>query len=202
MRHLTTQLPAALSLVAVLGGCNKGPAISALEAAQEALEAAQPELERYASEDLAALQGDLEAARERLEEGHYTEALRAAQALPTRVHAALENARRHQGELAAAWEEISERLPSRIEGLARKVDELVQHPPPGMEPVRVEATRRDLVSIRRAWDEATRAFQGGDSSRAVRTARDLEAKVQALGRLLGPAPPVSSGSAGDEAEDS
>ena len=71
----------------VVVACNKGPAEDALRVADQAIAAAQPELETYAPGEFAALNAAVRQARAQVSEGHYTDALRAAQEVPARVRA-------------------------------------------------------------------------------------------------------------------
>jgi hypothetical protein len=190
MRQLTKGLVA--SAVASLafggGGCNKGPADAALREAVQALEAAAPEIGRYVPEELAALNAEVKGARARFDEGHYTDALKTARALPVRIEAAVQAARKKKDELTAAWNELSVALPATIEPLAARVAELAagkRLPPAGMDRTMLATVQTDLDGATRAWTEAQTAFQGGDVLRAVRTARDANAKAEALAGLVG-----------------
>ena len=97
MRLAFLALAAALPLAL---GCNKGPARTALAEADQALTAARPTLERYLPEELARLDADTAAARARLAEGRYTDALRIAQELPDRIAVAAASAELRRSELA------------------------------------------------------------------------------------------------------
>lgn len=108
--HLLTRGIAALavaSLAFLIGGCNKSPAEAALAAAEDALAAAGPEIEKYAPEELAPLADALRSAHAAFEEGRYTDALRVAQEMPTRIEAATAAARAKRDALAAEWGEIA-----------------------------------------------------------------------------------------------
>ena len=91
MRYLTKGIAAlaAASLALGAAGCNKGPAEAALKAADQALAAARADGEKYVPEEFTSLSGALAAAQAELEKGNYTEALKAAQALPARIDAAV-----------------------------------------------------------------------------------------------------------------
>ena len=95
----------ALSTVA----CNQGPADEALKAAEQAL-AAATEIETYAPEEFAAVSQILREARASSAAGRYTDALRAAQALPDRIAAAAAAAAKRKEQSAAAWNALSAEL--------------------------------------------------------------------------------------------
>ena len=191
-RNAAAVVLAAAFVVLVAVACNKGPAEVALRLADQAIAAAQPELETYAPGELAALLAAARQARARLDEGHYTEALKTAQGLPAKVRAALAAAGAEKEKRVATWKELAERVPVLIQTIATRVAWLVeqQRLPRGLDEARFAAARTDLESVRRAWSEAAAAFQGGDVSRALRTGQDVEAKGEALAAMLGLAPPA------------
>jgi hypothetical protein len=200
MRHLTRGLaPLALvSLAFFAVACNKGPAEEALRLADQALAAAKPELERYAPEELAALTAAAQQARAELDEGHYTDALRVAQGLPARIRAGLAAAAAEKERRVSAWHEMEASVPGLVRAIAARVADLAaaQRLPRGMDDARFAAARTDLESVARAWSAAAAAFQGGDVPRAVRTAKDVKAKAEALAAMLGvvaaPAPSAAA----------
>ena len=188
MRDLAMEV-AALA-VAALGlfaaACNKGPAEEALGVADQALAVARPDLETYVPRDLASLTAAMRQARAQLDQGHYTDALRAAQGLPSRIRAAVAAAAAKKEEQVAAWNEMSASLPGLIQAITAKVTELAaaKKLPKGMDETGFAAAQADLGSVTQAWNEATAAFQGGDVPRAVETARDVKAKAEALAGML------------------
>jgi hypothetical protein len=189
MHRLKKDLAAlAVVLVALSGvACNKGPAQDALAEADRALAAARPELEKYTPELLAEITGAVADARSAFGEGRYTDALRAAQDLPFKIQVAVGAAAVVRNEMTASWKEISGTVPDLVQAIAAKVAELdaAKRLPRGVDAAAFAAARTDLESVTRAWAEAGAAFQGGDVPRAVRTARDVEAKAEALAGMLG-----------------
>ena len=208
MRHVTTGLAALAvrSLVLFPVACNKGPAEEALGLADRALAAAKPELERYVPEELAALTAAAQQARAQFDQGHYTEALRAAQGLPARIRAATVAAAVEKESRVARWNEMAASVPGLVRDIAARVADLTaaRTLPRGLDEARFAAARTDLESVTRAWSEAAAAFQGGDVPRAVRTAQDVKAKAEALAALLAPpaapapAAPAIIGAAGPD----
>ena len=192
MRHLTKGAAAlaVVSLAVFAAGCNKGPAEAALTAADEALAAAKPELERYEPDELAELSAAVQGARSELEKGHYTEALKTAQELPGKIRAAAAAAAAAKEKLIAAWTELSGSLPGLVQALAEKAAALgaAKSLPRGMTPDTLAGAQADLAAVTQGWTEATATFQGGDVPRAVKSARDLKARADALAGMLGLAP--------------
>lgn len=189
---------AALAVAAVwlsAAACNKGPAESALAGAEQALAGARAELERYAPQELAVLDGALAAARADLANGNYTESLKAGQELPSRIADALAAAQARKGELLAVWGGLAESVPGAIEALAGRTTALAAASslPRGLDRDALAAAQADLGALTRSWTDAAAAFQGGDVARAVTLARDAKAKADALASLLGLAPAPAPG---------
>jgi len=205
MRHPTIAIAALVvaSLALVAGGCNKGPAEAAIREADRALAAATPEIERYAPAELSSLAGTLQAARSELERGSYTEALRAAQGMPARIHAALAAAAARKGELVEAWNELAGSVPGEVQAITGKLSGIAEAGalPKGMTRETLASAQTDLDSVTRAWSEASAAFRGGDVPKALQTGRDVKAKVDALALMLGmraaPAPGPAARPAND-----
>lgn len=188
---------AALAVAAVwlsAAACNRGPAEAALAGADRALTVARADLERYAPQELAALDGDLAAARADLASGRYTESLKAGQELPSRIADALAAAAARKGELTASWKGLAESLPGALEALAARTAALAAASslPRGLTRDALAAAQADLGALAQAWTDATAAFEGGDVAKAVTLARDVKAKADALASRLGlvPAPGV------------
>jgi hypothetical protein len=172
----------------VVAGCNRGPADEALVAAQQAL-AAAPEVESDAPEEFAALTRDLQDARASLAAGHYTDALRAAQALPDRIAAARDHAAKRKAERAAAWDTLSRDVPARLDALAARLALLVSGGWISSE--RQTAAQAEITALGQTWSEATAAAER-DLSKALRTGEDVKARAGVLGGSLGIKPTPSA----------
>jgi hypothetical protein len=174
MHRSTTRLAAlVVSLLALsVTACNKRPAQEALAEADRALAAARPDLEKYLPDELAELTAAAGDARAKLEEGQYTEALRAAQDLPLKIQLALGAAAVARNEMTARWKEISATVPDLVRAVGAKVAEIeaTKRLPQGVDEAAFAAARTDLESVTQAWSQATAAVQ---------------AKAEALARLLG-----------------
>jgi hypothetical protein len=173
---------ASLLVVAlVLAGCNKGPADEALKAAEQAL-AAAPEIESDVPEEFAAVTKDLQSAHASFAAGHYTEALRAAQALPDRIAGARALAVKRKAEKDAAWDALSRDVPARLDALAARLALLVSGGWISSE--RQAAAQSAIVALGQAWSEAT-ASADHDLSKALRAGQDVKARAGTLGGSLG-----------------
>jgi hypothetical protein len=189
MRRLKKDRAALAAVLVALAGvaCNKGPAQEALAEADRALAAARPDLEKYAPELLAEITAATGEARANLEAGRYTEALRVAQDLPLEIQTAAAAAAVARNELTARWKEASATLPGLVQAITARFADLdaAKKLPKGVDAAAFAAARNDLESVNQAWSEATAAFAGGDVPRAVRTARDVQAKAETLAGMLG-----------------
>jgi hypothetical protein len=120
MSRSATRIGGVLLFIALaLAGCNKGPAEAALAVAEQRLTASRPGLQGAADADLVALDRSLAEARTALEEGRYTDALRIAQDLPSRIQAAtdLAEARRLAPPAVAAVGVDENPTPGETEGV-------------------------------------------------------------------------------------
>ncbi len=193
---------AALAAVCLLlaAGCNKAPAESALAEADQALAVARPELERYAPEALAAITRDDRDARARMARGDYTEALRIAQRLPTRIADAAAIADRNRRALLPIWAQRAGAVPAELEACGARIEgiEASQRLPRGLDPGAMDAVKADLVALRAGWVRAEASFRSGDLPAAIRTAKDVQAKAAALSSRLAPKAPTPRPEPGPE----
>ena len=189
MRHFTKGITAVAvaSLALFDAGCNKGPAEDALLAADRALAAAKADVERYVPGELTSLDDALAAAKAEMKKGHYTEALKAAQALLGKIEDAVAAAQKKKDELTAEWTATSGRLPGAVQAVTDRMGALAaaESLPPGITRDRVVSYQKDLDAVTQAWNEATAAYQGGDIPRAVKMAEDVKARADALAGALG-----------------
>jgi hypothetical protein len=185
-RGIAALVLATLGLLAV--ACNRGPAEDALAVADQALAAARPELERYVPGELHRLAAAARQVRAQLDRGQYTDALKAAMALPSRIQVAVAVAAAKKEQVLAAWDDISARLPRTLEGLAARTAglEAARKVPRGLDEAGFAAVKADVASLSRAWTGATAAFERGDVPKAVEAAREVEAKAATLAARLGP----------------
>jgi hypothetical protein len=195
-RH-THRVLAAASVVLFAVACNKGPAEEAIQVADREIAAAQGELAAYAPAELAALLAAVRQARAQVEQGHYTEALKAARAVPDGVRAALAVAAAEKEKRVATWRELAQSVPRLTEAIATRIAWFTEAKrlPRGMDEAGFAGARADLEAVTRAWAEASAVFQGGDVPGALRAGREVEAKAEALATSLGlvVAPPSPGG---------
>ncbi|HSD26935.1 MAG TPA: hypothetical protein VLL75_06495, partial [Vicinamibacteria bacterium] len=123
--------------------CNRGPAEDALRVADQAIAAAQPELETYAPGEFAALNTAVRQARAQASEGHYTDALKAAQKVPAKVRAALAVAAAEKERRVAHWSELAKSVPRLAQTIGTRIGWLreAQRLPRGMDEAGFAAVR-------------------------------------------------------------
>jgi hypothetical protein len=176
----------ALALVPV--GCNEGPAEEALAEARDALEEVQADLERDAPGDLVRLRGELGEAREALDDGRYTDSLRASQDLLQRIRDAADRVAGRREVLESAWEDLSRTIPGRLARLRSRLRNRVSSSTPVAGEPWLQDARSRLRDLESRWAAALRAFEGGELSRAVAETRAVEAGIEELADALGCAP--------------
>jgi len=184
--------------------CNKGPAEESLQAAEQAL-AAAPEVEKYVPEEFAAVSQILSAARASFAAGRYTDALRAAQALPDRIAAAAAVAASRKEQSAATWSALSAELPAKFEAIDARLKLLSSLD--AIAPERLAAARAELAALSQGWADASAMYERGDVPKATAAAEDVKAKAAMLAARVGPkrppavAPPAPAAPASPPPED-
>jgi hypothetical protein len=178
---------AASSLALLAVACNQGPAEDALAIADRQIAAARPELERYAPAELADLERAERDARAQVGQGHYTEALKEAQKIPSRVQAALAAAAAQREKEADVWKGLARTVPRLQETIATRIAWLTeaQRLPRGMDEAGFAAAPGELHALEKEWAGASMAFQGGDVATALRAGREVEGKSEVLATRLG-----------------
>jgi hypothetical protein len=189
----------ALGLVGVLAiGCasDKGPAETAIKAAETAITAAAGEAARYVPDQAKALEAALAAAKEKFSKGDYTAALADAQALPGKAKDVAAAVAAKKAELTKAWEGMSAGMPQVVDAIKSRVDILSQAKklPATMTADKLAAAKAGLAELTQSWTTATEAFKGGNIPGAVATATAMKAKAtEVLGILGMPVPDALKG---------
>jgi hypothetical protein len=165
----------------LLPGCNKGPALEAIAAAEREL-AAAPELAQHEPAEHAAISLALKQARASLDEGRYTDALRVAQALPDRVAAAAQSAARRKQQAQAEWGALAAALGPRLAALEARITALAAA---GLAPERLAPARAELAAVSQSLAEAKAAFERGEIAGALAAGRDVRTRTERLEGRLG-----------------
>ena len=182
-----------LSAISLLAGCSsKGPAETALKAADEALEGAKPTLQSYAPEQLATLQQASSAAHEMFDKGDYKGAMAAAQAMMPQIQTAVTEATQKKEEFAKMWNDMSSALPAMMGSLETKVNELaaMKKLPAGMTMDTVNAAKTEMAAAQAQWSQASTAYQEGRVAEAMQLGMQVKATVEGLMSKMGMGAPA------------
>ena len=116
----------AAAMLAACGSADKGPAETALKAAEAAVNAAKTEVSKYMPDQAGALDGGLAAARDKFNKGDFKGALSDAQAVTAKANELVSAVAAKKAELSKAWQDISTGMPKVVEAIQSRVDILSQ----------------------------------------------------------------------------
>lgn len=184
-----------LSAISLLAGCSsKGPAETALKAADAALEGAKPTLQSYAPEQLASLQQMATGAHEKFDKGDYKGAMADAQAMMPQIQTAVADADKKKEEFGKMWNDMSSTIPPMMAALDTKVTELsgMKKLPAGMTAETLETVKTQMAAAQAQWSQASTAYQEGRVAEAMQLGMQVKSMVETLMGQVGmsaPAPP-------------
>jgi len=169
-------------------GCSKGPAETALKAADEAVAKVAPLAEKFVPEQFKSLTDAAAAAKASFDKGEYAAALAAAKDLPAKADEILAAATAKKDELTGVWNGLAEALPAQVTGVTEKITAIaaMKRLPKGIDAAGLETAKTELANITSAWTKATEAFGTGEVPNALEMANDVKAKVEALAKTLEP----------------
>ena len=176
----------AATLIAACGGGDKGPAETALKAAEEAINSAKGEASKYMPDQVKALDSSLAATREKLSKGDYKSVLSEAPALTSKAQEIASAAAAKKAELTKSWEGLSSGMPRVVEAIKSRVDILSQSKklPAGMSAETLAQAKAGLSEITQQWTAATEASKGGNLADAVAKASSVKVKAAEVLTLL------------------
>ena len=176
----------AATLITACGSSDKGPAETALKAAEEAINSAKGEASKYMPDQVKALDSSLAAAREKLSKGDYKAVLSEAPALTSKAQEIASAAAKKKAELAKSWEDMSAGMPKVVDAIKSRVDILSQSKklPAGMSADTLAQAKAGLNEITQQWNAATEASKGGNLMDAVAKASSVKVKAAEVLTLL------------------
>jgi len=187
-RHLSsfTSMLLVAILVAACGSADKGPAETALKAAEEAINSAKGEASKYVPDQVSSLDSALAATREKLSKGDYKAVLSEAPALTSKAQEIASAAAAKKAELTKSWEGLSSGMPRVVEAIKSRVDILSQSKklPAGMSAETLAQAKAGLSEITQQWTAATEASKGGNLMDAVAKASSVKVKAAEVLTLL------------------
>lgn len=180
-RHLSSFIALLLvaTLLAACGSADKGPAETALKAAEAAVNTAKAEVSKYLPDQASALDAGLAAAREKFNKGDFKAALSDAQAVTAKANELASAAAAKKAELSKAWEEVSTGMPKVMEAIKSRVDILSQSKklPAGISKEKFAEAKAGLEEITKQWTEATAASTSGNLADALAKAGAAKKKA-------------------------
>jgi hypothetical protein len=176
----------AATLLAACGGGDKGPAETALKAAEAAIDSAKGEASKYMPDQVKSLESALSSTREKLSKGDYKAVLSEAPALTSKAQEIASAAAAKKAELAKSWEDMSAGMPKVVEAIKSRVDILSQSKklPAGMSADTLAQAKAGLNEITQQWTAATEASKGGNLMDAVAKASSVKVKAAEVLTLL------------------
>jgi hypothetical protein len=174
------------TLVAACGAGDKGPAETALKAAEEAINSAKGEASKYMPDQVRSLESSLSAAREKLSKGDYKAVLSEAPALTSKAQEIASATAAKKAELTKSWEGLSSGMPRVVDAIKSRVDILSQSKklPAGMSAETLAQAKAGLSEITQQWTAATEASKGGNLVDAVAKASSVKVKAAEVLTLL------------------
>jgi hypothetical protein len=161
-------------------GCSKGPAETALKAADEAIAKVAPEAEKYVPDQFKVLTDAAAAAKASFDKGDYAAALAAAKDLPAKATEVMTAANAKKDELMGQWNVMAKDMPILVADWQKKFDELVASKklPKTATPERIAEVKGKLADLSATWTKATEAFNAGDLKGAIESGAAVKAGVE------------------------
>jgi hypothetical protein len=195
MKKQSAWLLASLAAL-VLVGCagQKEPAEKALASAQAALATIHDAAQKYAPDELQAVETQLAGAKDSLAKGDYKGVLAAAPALNTAISGLKDTADAKQKDAEAAtaqakdaWGPLSTEVPNMVAAIQSRVDVLSKshHLPKGVSKDGLASAKSGLDSMKAAWSDASNSAAAGDFTTAVGKAQAMKAQAADIMKSLG-----------------
>jgi hypothetical protein len=176
-----------LVLFAAACASDKKPAEEAIKAAEAAIDSAKGEAAKYVPDQVKGLEDGLKAAKDALAKKDYKAALSAAKDLPGKAKDLAAAAEAKKAELTKAWEEMSGGLPKMVEAIKSRVDVLSKSKklPANLDKAKFDEVKAGLPEVTQMWDDAQKAFSGGNLADAVSKAKTIKDKAVEMMTTLG-----------------
>jgi DNA polymerase III gamma/tau subunit len=177
MKKLSVWLLATLAAGALLGCISqKAPAEQAVASAETSLGAVRDEAQKYAPDQLQAVEAQLTAMKENLNKSDYQAVLAAAPSVNSSISGLKDVADNKKAEADAAlakakdqWGPMSTDVPKMVDAIQTRVDKLSKehHLPKGVTKDKVASAKSALDSMKSSWADASNAAASGDFTTAV-----------------------------------
>jgi hypothetical protein len=195
MKNQSAWLLASLAAL-IMVGCagQKEPAEKALASAQSALANIHDTAQKYAPDQLQAVETQLAGVKDSLAKGDFKGVLAAAPALGTAISGLKDtaDAKQKDAEAAAsqakdAWGSLSTDTPNMVAAIQSRVDILSKshHLPAGVTKDGLASAKSGLDAMKAGWTEASNAAASGDFTTAVGKAQAIKAQAADIMKSLG-----------------
>jgi len=173
---------------------NKGPAETAIKAAEEALNAVKSEAMKYIPDQVKGIEDSLKAAKDAFGKKEYDAALNQAKDLAAKAKDLGAAAAAKKTELTKTWEEMSGGLPKMVDAIKSRVDILSKSKklPANLDAAKFEGAKSGLGEITKMWGDAQKAFSDGNLANAVSMANTIKTKATEIMTNLGMQPPEAA----------
>jgi hypothetical protein len=195
MKKLSVWLLAAFVAALVMSCANqKAPAEQAIAGAETSLAAVRDAAQKYAPDQLQAVEDQLKGLKDSLAKGDYRGVLTGAPTVNSAITSLKEAAETKRAEAEAAlarakdaWGPVSADVPKMVEALAKRVETLSKSHrlPKGVTKEGLASAKSGLDALKSQWGEATSAAASGDYTTAMNKAEALRAKAAEMMKSLG-----------------
>ena len=184
------------TLAVLIAACanQRGPAEQAVTAAESALTNIRDMANRYAPDQLQAVDAQLSGVKDSLAKGDYKGVLAAMPALNTAIGNLKDAATAKQQEADAAsakakdaWGPLSSDVPKMVDAISSRVDILSKshHLPKGVTKDTLATAKSGLDSMKSAWGDASNAATSGDYTTAVTKGQAVKDQASQIMQSLG-----------------
>ena len=186
---------ATLAAVLIAACANqRAPAEQAVTAAESALTNIRDMANRYAPDQLQAVDAQLNGVKDSLAKGDYKGVMAAMPALNTAISTLKDTATTNQQQAEAAsakakdaWGPLSSDVPKMVDAISSRVDILSKshHLPKGVTKDTLAAAKSGLDSMKSAWSDASNAATSGDYTTAVSKGQAVRDQASQIMQSLG-----------------
>ena len=184
------------TLAVLIAACanQRGPAEQAVTAAESALTNIRDMANRYAPDQLQAVDAQLSGVKDSLAKGDYKGVMAAMPALNTAISTLKDTATTNQQQAEAAsakakdaWGPLSSDVPKMVDAISSRVDILSKshHLPKGVTKDTLAAAKSGLDSMKSAWSDASNAATSGDYTTAVSKGQAVRDQASQIMQSLG-----------------
>ena len=175
-------------------GNQRAEAEKAVTAAESALTNIRDMANRYAPDQLQAVDAQLNGVKDSLAKGDYKGVMAAMPALNTAISSLKDTATAKQQEADAAsakakdaWGPLSSDVPKMVDAISSRVDILSKshHLPKGVTKDTLAAAKSGLDSMKSAWSDASNAATSGDYTTAVSKGQAVKDQASQIMQSLG-----------------